>query len=158
MKNYRILITALLFIITINSFGQKVVTGTATKVYDGDTFTLLTEQGEEMKIRIIGIDAPEKNQEHGIIARDFARSLIDGKTVRVYLEPGDTYGRKLGIVITPDGKQFSYEMVLNGHAWHYKKYNSDKYLAAAEKQARENKSGLWADADAQAPWEWRREN
>ena len=139
-------------------FCQEVLTGIATKVYDGDTFTLMLEDNTNIKIRVVGIDAPEKNQEHGIIARDFARRLIDQKSVTVYLEPGETYGRRLGIVITSNGKHLNYEMVRSGNAWHYKHYNSDNFLAAAEKEAKNNKIGLWSSDKPVAPWDWRKNN
>jgi endonuclease YncB( thermonuclease family) len=147
-----------LLIISINISGQEVITGIATKVYDGDTFTLVTEENASIKIRVVGIDAPEKDQKHGVVARDFARNLIDNKKVTVYLEPGQTYGRRLGVVITSNGKHFNYEMVKRGHAWHYKHYNSDKFLSAAENEAKESKVGLWADNNPEAPWEYRRRN
>ena len=96
--------------------GQGILTGTATNVYDGDTFTLLQANGKKTKIRIVGIDAPEAKQDFGIVSRDYARSLLDVKKVTVYLEPGETYGRKLGVVITSDGVNFNYLMVANGYA------------------------------------------
>ena len=154
MRN--ILNIVLILFVCQASFGQEVVTGTATNVYDGDTFTLIAINGEKVKIRVVGIDAPEVDQDYGRESRDYARSLIDSKIVTVYLEPGETYGRKLGIVITSDGKHFNYEMVKAGYAWHYSYYNNDKYLAAAEESARDLKSGLWAEESPQAPWEWRR--
>ena len=137
---------------------QDILKGTATNIYDGDTFTLVAEDGTKSKIRIVGIDAPEKNQDFGIKSRDYARSILQDKKLTVYLEPGETYGRKLGIVITDDGLHFNYEMVANGYAWWYDAYSKDKYLEAAFEKAKSNKIGLWATTDPQAPWQWRREN
>jgi len=148
--------TLLLALIISSSFGQEVIKGTATKVYDGDTFTLVTQTGDNIRIRVVGIDAPEKDQEYGIEAGNFAKTLIDQKKVTVYLETGETYGRKLGVVITSDGRHFNYEMVKNGYAWHYKQYNSDKFLIAAQKEAKANKVGLWSKNNPTAPWEHRR--
>lgn len=135
---------------------QEILTGTAINIYDGDTFTLLTGD-EKIKIRIVGIDAPEAKQEYGLISRDYARDLLDGKRVTVYLEPGETYGRKLGIVITEDGKHFNYEMVANGYAWWYDYYSSDKFLEAAQEKAKAKKKGLWSLDSPKAPWIWRQE-
>ena len=160
MKN---LIITCFFILVFDSSvkAQEILSGTATNVYDGDTFTLITDDDEKVKIRIVGIDAPEAKQEYGIASRDFARNILDKKRVRVYLEPGETYGRKLGVVITQDGIHFNYEMVASGNAWWYSnngKYSTDKFLKAAMKDAQEKRKGLWASEDPQAPWEWRRAN
>lgn len=106
----------------------------------------------------MGIDAPEAKQEYGQISRDYARSILDGKEVTVYLEPGETYGRKLGIVITEDGLHFNYEMVASGNAWWYSNYSTDKFLKAAFEKAKKAKLGLWATVNPKAPWEWRKEN
>ena len=58
---------------------QDILKGTATNIYDGDTFTLVAEDGTKSKIRIVGIDAPEKNQDFGIKSRDYARSILKDK-------------------------------------------------------------------------------
>lgn len=154
----RTLIIAVMSLFASLCFSQDVLTGKAINVYDGDTFTLLMDNGTQHKIRVVGIDAPEAKQEYGIVARDYARDLIENKRVTVYCEPGETYGRKLGNVITAEGLHFNYEMVLNGHAWHYEYYNSDKFLKAAAVQAKATKLGLWKNPLAVAPWEYRRNN
>ena len=152
----RSMITQLLILGLLQyGWSQEVLIGEATNVYDGDTFTLITAS-DEIRIRILGIDAPEMNQDYGVEARDYARDMIEGKKVTVYLEPGETYGRKLGHVITEDGKHFSYEMVLAGFAWWYERYSSDKFLKAAQESARTNRSGLWSNSNAVAPWDFRR--
>lgn len=153
MKN---LLLILLLLIVTSLHCQEIITGKAVKVYDGDTFTLVTDSNQEIRVRVVGIDAPEKNQEHGIESRDFARRLIENKTVTVYLESGETYGRKLAVVITSSGKHFNYEMVVNGHAWHYNHYNSDKFLSTSQNMAKNNKIGLWASDSPVAPWDWKK--
>ena len=144
------------FVYTAKS--QAVLQGTATNVYDGDTFTLVTSGDEKIKIRVVGIDAPEANQEYGINSRDYARAILDQKKVTVYLEPGETYGRKLGVVVTEDGIHFNYQMVATGNAWWYDYYSDDKYLEAAMKEAQINQKGLWSKSNPIAPWEWRKLN
>lgn len=160
MKNLaNTLLVVLSLIVSIpDAVAQEILTGKATNVYDGDTFTLVESDGNKVKIRIVGIDAPEAKQEYGLKSRDYARSILDGKNVRVYLEPGETYGRKLGIVITEDGIHFNYEMVASGNAWWYDNYSQDKYLKAAMEKAKEDKLGLWSTSNPEAPWEWRRRN
>ena len=152
------LFVILLLVGFLSLSGQDILKGKATNVYDGDTFTLMTTDEKEIKIRIVGIDAPEAKQDYGIRSRDYARSILDGKQVTVYLEPGETYGRKLGIVITEDGLHFNYEMVAGGYAWFYDDYSDDKYLEAAFKKAKKEKLGLWATDNPVAPWIWRRNN
>lgn len=163
MKNRLNLIKLLLlftFLISLQTglLAQQVLEGTATRVYDGDTFTLVTETGDEYKIRIVGIDAPERQQKFGIESRDYARDLINGKQVSVYSESKDRYNRILSIVITEEGDHFNYEMVLNGYAWHYATYSNDSFLEAAQKEAKRSRKGLWADDAPQEPWKWRRDN
>lgn len=154
----KLFITLLLLFLSCYSHAQGIITGTAKYVYDGDTFTLFKEDGTKIKIRIAGIDAPEVAQPYGIEARNYARKILQDKKVRVYLEPGETYGRKLGIVITEDGLNFNYEMVATGHAWWYSYYSKDKYLEAAFKHAQSNDLGLWGTISPVAPWEWRKEH
>jgi len=158
MMTMRLLTLGLAVLLTWSATGQTIYKGIATRVYDGDTFTLQRAGNDDIKIRIVGIDAPEKDQAFGIQSRDYARQLLDGKKVTVYTEPGETYGRKLGIVITEDGKHFNYEMVANGYAWWYDQYSKDKYLEAAQLEAKRKKLGLWNNPNAQAPWEYRRRN
>ncbi|MEQ6169134.1 thermonuclease family protein [Ekhidna sp. MALMAid0563] len=152
------LVCTLSFLFYLETVAQTILQGRAKNVYDGDTFTLVTDDQEELKIRLVGIDAPEVKQEHGVEARDYARSLLNGKELTVYLEPGETYGRKLGVVITNDGKHFNYEMVAAGYAWFYDYYSDDKYLEAAYKRAKELKHGLWSLPNPVAPWDWRKKN
>ena len=154
----KFILTHVLLTCSFFSIAQDIVEGKAVNVYDGDTFTLVLDDGTKYKIRVVGIDAPEAKQEYGITARDYARALINNKRVRVYLQPKETYGRKLGIVITPDGKHFSYEMVASGNAWWYSHFTKDEYLEAAEKKAKEKKLGLWSGSSPKAPWDWRKEN
>lgn len=156
MKNIRLLTVFIL--VSFSLSGQGILKGTATNVYDGDTFTLLQADGTKTKIRLVGIDAPEAKQDFGLASRDYARSILDGKKVTVYLEPGETYGRKLGVVITEDGLHFNYEMVAKGYAWWYSFYSKDKFLEAAFKAAQQAKLGLWNTNNPQAPWEWRKQH
>lgn len=143
---------------SFQGISQGILTGKATNVYDGDTFTLEMAEGRTVKIRVVGIDAPEAKQAYGLTSRDYARKILDGKQVTVYLEPGETYGRKLGVVITEDGLHFNYEMVASGNAWWYSQYSKDKFLKAAFEKAQNDKLGLWATDNPQAPWDWRRAN
>lgn len=128
-------------------------------VADGDTITVARDHVTR-KIRLAGIDAPEKNQPFGLIAREFLSSLAFGKDVDVETEKMDRYGREVGKVLL-DGKDINLAMVLAGLAWHYKKYQFEQSPSDrlqyddAEKSARVARLGLWQDVDPIAPWDFR---
>jgi len=132
--------------------------GEVTRVVDGDTIYISTEEGQ-VKIRLLGIDCPEKNQPYGDKATQFAYDMVMGKTITAIAEEGnvyDRYGRFLGNVLLEDGRNFNEELVRNGLAWHYKQYSNDPVLEELEEKAREEKKGLWAEENPMPPWEWRR--
>ncbi|MCH8040150.1 MAG: thermonuclease family protein [Nitrospinae bacterium] len=132
----------------------KEFTGKVVGVADGDTITVL-HNGKSERIRLNGIDCPEKRQAYGKAAKQFASRLVYGKTVTVTVFEQDRYGRTIGDVILPDGRVLNRELVKAGLAWWYRKYSDDTSLGHLEAEAREAKRGLWDDPDAIAPWEWR---
>lgn len=138
------------------SFAQEVFSGTVTSVYNGDSFSMESEDGILMKIVAMGIDAPELPQEYGLRSKEFASGLLLNKKVKAYLMPGEFYGRREAVVVTADNIHFNYEMVLTGNAWWDYRYSKDKYLEIAHKTARSREIGLWKDGGAQPPWDWSR--
>ena len=131
----------------------ETLTGKVVGVSDGDTLTLLVEK-TQYKIRLAGIDAPEKGQAFGNKAKQALSDKVFGKQVQVRTQGQDQYGRTIGVVWL--GKRnVNAEMVREGWAWHYKKYDKSKELADAEVEARKSKRGLWADAKPTPPWDWR---
>jgi len=125
-------------------------------ITDGDTIKVIMD-GEQVKIRLHGIDAPEKKQAYGQAARDYAVELAGGEHVRLIGHGKDRYGRLIAEVILPDGRSMNHEMVSDGYAWWYRKYApNDKALEEAEARARSKRRGLWADDEPVAPWEWRK--
>lgn len=101
--------------------------GKVVKVADGDTITILTDSKEQVKIRLFGIDAPEKKQAFGQKSKDFLAELVAGKRVKIKEKGKDRYKRVLGVVFL--GKSdINEQMVLNGCAWAYRKYSKD-YVA-----------------------------
>lgn len=130
--------------------GDKVVA-----VKDGDTIELL-RNGQTVTVRLYGVDAPEKNQDFGHRAKQFASDLAFNKTVRLIVHNTDRYGRTVGTIILPDGRSLNEELVKNGFAWHYKEYAKDKNLENLETDARRFKRGLWQDPNPTAPWEFRK--
>lgn len=136
--------------------------GQVVGVTDGDTITVLDDQRTQHKIRLAGIDAPEKAQAFGQRSKEHLSSLVFGKQVTVETEKQDRYRRTVGKVII-DGRDANLAMVVAGLAWHYKKYESEQspsdrlLYAAAELDAREARRGLWRNQDATAPWDHRAE-
>jgi endonuclease YncB( thermonuclease family) len=123
-------------------------------VTDGDTVFVM-HNGRAAKIRLTGIDCPEMGQAFGVNARRFVSEQCFGKWVTIKETGTDKYGRTLGDVVLPDGTVLNQELVRAGLAWWYRQYSHDQTLAALEKEARSAKRGLWTDADAIPPWEFR---
>ncbi len=124
-------------------------------VSDGDTITVLTK-GKGERIRLHGIDCPEKRQAFGKRAKQFTSRLVYGKTVTVRDLGQDRYGRTVGEVLLPDGRVLNHELVRAGFAWWYRRYApEDETLKQLEAEAGDAKRGLWADAEPVPPWEWR---
>ena len=130
--------------------------GKAVRILDGDTIEVLHE-GKAERIRLNGIDCPEKRQAFGTKAKQFTSSLVAGKQVTVKATGKDRYGRTIGDVILPDGKNLNQELVRAGYAWWYRQYSKDKTLEKLEAEARKAKRGLWADKAPIPPWEFRRQ-
>ena len=132
------------------------LSGRVVKVSDGDTITSLDASQQQHKIRLHGIDTPEYQQPYGKAAAKALASLIAGEGVGIDVKDTDQYGRTVGVVYK-DNLNVNLQMVKNGYAWWYKKYAPfDEDLELAEKHARADKLGLWAEPDPIPPWEWRR--
>ncbi|WP_461395495.1 thermonuclease family protein [Deferrisoma sp.] len=132
------------------------MSGRVVAVADGDTLTVLVGT-EQVRVRLAGIDCPERRQPFGRKAKEFASRLAFGQVVRVRGEDRDRYGRVVGEVILPDGRSLNRELVSAGLAWWYRRYAPDDAdLARREAEARAARRGLWADAAPVPPWEYRR--
>ncbi len=135
--------------------GTGEVAGRCIGVSDGDTVTILVG-GRPEKVRLAGIDAPEKAQPFGARAKQYAASIVYGHEVLLERSGGDRYGRTVGRVRV-GGRSLNEEMVRAGLAWHYRAYSNDARLAALEAEARLARRGLWADPAPGPPWAFRRE-
>ena len=131
------------------------VPGRCIGVSDGDTVTILVG-GRPEKVRLAGIDAPEKVQPFGARAKQYAASIVFGREVLLERNGSDRYGRTVGRV-SMGGRSLNEEMVRAGLAWHYRAYSNDARLAALETEARLARRGLWADPAPEPPWAFRRE-
>jgi len=126
-------------------------------VADGDTIKVM-HNGKAEKIRLHGIDCPEKAQPYGTKAKQFTSAMVFGKAVTVQVRGFDKYGRTIGDVLLPDGRNLNRELVAAGLAWWYRQYApQDDTLRKLEDSARREKRGLWADPNPVRPWEWRKE-
>lgn len=135
---------------------DTILTGRIVRVADGDTVTLLTDQREQIRVRLDGIDAPERGQDYGYKATLFVREMCYNKPVIVHKKGVDRYGRVLGGVLYVDGMNVNEALVRNGLAWHYKHYSKDQTLDSLERQARKERLNIWSMEKPIAPWEYRR--
>ena len=125
--------------------------GWVSWVADGDTLLVLPQDSHEaVKLRIEGIDAPERCQPGGDASRDALIDMVHRKTVEVTPHGTDTYGRVLGRVEI-DGRDVGAEMVTAGMAWAYRFRVSAGPYASLERQARRQKKGLFAQAQPMTP-------
>lgn len=137
------------------ALAQTTIIGKVVGVADADTITVLDAGKTQHKIRLEGIDAPERGQAYGAKATEALKAALGDGSVKVLVSGKDRYGRSIGKVYAGKTSINSW-LVANGWAWHYKAYSKDKILAELETKARAAKVGLWADSRApQAPWEYR---
>ncbi len=110
---------------------QKYIDGKVIKIADGDTFTMIFDNGFEVRVRLNGIDSPEKKQAFSKRATQALSAMIFQKEVRVYYNSKDRYGRVLGDVFI-DNLNVNHEMLRQGMAWHFVKYSNDETLDKLE--------------------------
>lgn len=130
--------------------------GMVVGVSDGDTITVMHD-GRGEKIRLYGIDTPEKRQAFGKRAKQFTSNVVYGKTVEVETKDKDRYGRTVGIV-TLSGQCLNEALIKNGLAWVYRKYCTETFCEDwlnLEIVARYGKIGLWSEPNPIPPWEFR---
>ena len=153
-----LLISCSLFVLPCKAEENRYI---VTYVYDGDTVKLHPiqsfSQKNDIKLRITQIDAPERNQAFGLIARRALIKLCQGNGVVATAEivAKDKYLRSLGR-LQCNQVDASLYLVKQGLAWHDERYSSDWEVKQAQALAREQKLGLWADENALAPWVWRK--
>jgi endonuclease YncB( thermonuclease family) len=128
-----------------------VVLHRVARVVDGDT--VYTRDGT--KIRLHGIDAPERNQPYGREATRQLKKLL-GSEILVESVTTDSYGRLVAVLFTPEGLNVNLEMTCIGAAWWYVRHAQFEWsLGRCQKQAQQERLGLWADDNPVAPWQWR---
>ena len=134
--------------------------GICIGVSDGDTITVLKDGKTPIKIRLYGIDTPEKKQAFGKKAHLYTSQLVFHKKIKVQTIDIDRYNREVAIITLPDTSLLQTKILENGMAWVYTKYCKLEFRPQwqkIEKKSQNHKIGLWQDKDAVAPWQWRKE-
>lgn len=127
------------------------MTGICVGVSDGDSLTLELPDGERVRVRLYGIDAPEKDQDFALPARKKLTRLVYDKPVRVEVQDIDKYGRYVGKVYA-GARYVNRFMLKEGLAWLYRHYAADDaVLAEAEARARASARGIWTTASPLRP-------
>jgi endonuclease YncB( thermonuclease family) len=146
-------------------------TGSVVGVADGDTITVLDAARTRHKVRLAGIDAPERGQPGGFRSKESLARLVRERGVRVEGEKQDRYGRIVAKVwvAPPDCPKCGttldagFAQIAMGRAWWYRRHASEQSpedrgrYALAEQEAKATKAGLWRDPKPVPPWEWRKE-
>jgi endonuclease YncB( thermonuclease family) len=149
--------------------------GRVIHVADGDTVTIIDDSGKKYRIRLGGIDAPEKDQLYGDVSTQSLVNLVSGKVVMIKYNKRDRYKRIVGkVLVNPPSDVFclaldcvkkidaGLEQIKAGLAWHYKRYQKEQsegdrsLYSNAEVAARNKDIGLWMDEEPISPWKWRR--
>lgn len=133
--------------------GQTV--GQVVSITDGDTLIVRESPTKSVKVRLVGIDAPERGQAFGTRARQALGEMVAGQVVEVVGTQRDRYGRVLGDV-RHDGRSINLELIRRGMAWAYVEFDPPAEYVAAEAEARAARRGLWADKSPEPPWTYRR--
>ena len=153
---------AALVLFLAGNLNASTLQGKVVHVADGDTITVLDATNTQHKIRLQGIDAPEKAQAFGQKSKQSLHQLVHSKQVTIEYQKKDKYGRTVGKVVH-NGNDVCLEQIKLGMAWHYKQYESEQskedreIYAQAELSARANAIGLWKDKQPIPPWEYRRQ-
>ena len=157
--------------ISVSQAVIRTVTGTVTKVSDGDTIHVTTPERTKLKVRLYGLDAPETpkiNQRTGRINKPgqpygeeswkALEGKIMGKQVRLEILDIDRYKRMVGMIYLGD-RNINLEMISEGYAEAYLEYLKPPYRSEfieAEREARIAKKGIWALLEYERPKDFRK--
>lgn len=140
---------------TLQRSHQINFSGKCVAIKDGDTIEVM-HNGIAERIRLYGIDCPEKGQPFGKAAKHFTSQMAFDKYVEVSVKDTDDYGRTVAVVLYKN-ISLNEELVRNGLAWWYDKYASDDLvLRELQNYAKSKSVGLWRDAQCVEPWRWRK--
>jgi len=148
--------------IACNEFAYRCATGSrltgrVVGVGDGDSLTVRLADRRRVRVRLAGIDAPERKQAFGAAAHRSLIALAMGKSAHIRVVGVDEYGRILARVRCGD-VDLSLAQAERGMAWTLSGKARDRQIAAAERQARRQRIGLWSAQDPLPPWVFRRKS
>ncbi|MBH0203599.1 MAG: thermonuclease family protein [Nitrospira sp.] len=153
MRLFPLQLSLLLLLFSTPAFS---FTALVVSVKDGDTIEVLSH-GRATRIRLHGIDCPEKRQAYGYRAKIATAALTFGRTVTIHPYDTDKYGRTVADVTLSDETNVNHLLVKDGWCWWYRKYApDDPILEALEAEARHTKRGLWIDHNPVPPWVYRK--
>lgn len=147
---------------SINVANANTLSGKVVGVADGDTVTVLDEHNTQYRIRLAGIDAPEKTQDFGNVSKQTLSNMVFNENVEINWDKEDRYGRIIGKVLV-NGVDVNLKQIKLGMAWFYRKYQNELILEDrlnylhAEEYALNNKVGLWQSKNPEAPWDFRKQ-
>lgn len=164
MSNDSLSIARLLLVFTAVTLSiaahGRTIQGRVVGISDGDTITLLDTQLTQHRIRLAGIDAPERRQAFGNVSKQNLVRMVLRKNVTVDYDKRDRHGRIVGKVLL-EGDDVCVRQIEDGLAWHFKRYENEQSVvdrnayARAESMARATNVGLWRDPSPVPPWEFR---
>lgn len=169
MKSIIFFTNAFVIIFSLNIDSVRAdFTAKVQRVVDGDTIYVVDNFGQKFKVRLTGIDAPEKNQTYGLASTYELTKILINKWVLLKSKPSkgnpystDRYNRVLAKIIL-DGLDINLFQVSRGYAWHFKRYQKQqspldrKLYSQAELNAKKHELGLWSEKKPIAPWKWRK--
>jgi endonuclease YncB( thermonuclease family) len=158
----KIKIILIVLLCSINVANGNTLSGKVVGVADGDTITVLDEHNTQHRIRLAGIDAPEKKQDFGNVSKQTLSNMVFNENVEINWDKEDRYGRIIGKVLV-NGVDVNLKQIKLGMAWFYRKYQNELILEDrlnylhAEEYALNNKVGLWQLKNPEAPWDFRKQ-
>ena len=160
MHRVQIILVASLLFLAAPVITADTLTGRVLRVIEGDQLVVLTPGQAQQRVRLEGIDAPERGQTGGGRSRDYLARQVTGRFVVVDYQRRDRYGALVGKVLL-GGVDMNLEQLKAGMAWYYRHFAealapSDRMAyEQAEQEARRERRGLWANDSAAPPWDWR---
>ena len=157
-----VLRTAVLFFALTTAASAATITGRVTAIADGDSFTLTDGRRRSTRVRIQGVDAPERRQAFSYASKQALSDMLYGRDVVVAIDKQDRYGRIVGMVKI-DGRDAGLQQIRAGLAWFYSHYSNEMNASdraayvAAQRDARAARRGLWSELNPIPPWRFRRE-
>ncbi|WP_079643242.1 thermonuclease family protein [Sphingobacterium nematocida] len=152
----KMVLIGLLLLVVFEGVAQKYISGRVIKVADGDTFTIVDKFQKKTKIRLHGIDCPEKGQDYFQVAKSFTNNLVFDKFINIEVKNKDRYGRIVGVAWLENKANLNLMLIQAGLAWDYPSYSKSTAYQDAELQARKNKNNIWSHYEPMAPWDFRK--